>query len=129
MAPTLCSTYWRGVVDVYVADFKFGNDACASRMAGGADYCKIVTRNLSVTAQDGDLIVRHLLLPGHYDCCFLPIVDWMREHLPRAKFSIRDGYLPRWAAHHDPELKHYLSPGAGNAARQFAIDQGLRVIR
>ena len=119
----------RGVVDVYVADFKFGNDQCASRIAAVDDYCQIITQNLTIAAADGDLIVRHLLLPGHSDCCFRPIVDWMGEHLPRAKFSIRDGYLPRWTAHHDGELRHYLPPGTGKTARQFAMDQGLRVIR
>ena len=52
-----------------------------------------VTRNLLTAAGQGDLIVRHLLLPGHSDCCFRPIVAWVKANLPVAKFSVRDGYL------------------------------------
>src|SRR5690606_39255165 len=69
------------VVDMYVADFKFGNDQCAGRIAGIDDYLAIVTRNLAIAAEQGDLIVRHLLLPGHFDCCYRPIVAWMRANL------------------------------------------------
>ena len=43
-----------GVVDVYVADLKFGNDACAERIAGVEGYLPIVTRNL----------LRRLRVPG-----------------------------------------------------------------
>ena len=53
-----------GVVDLYLADFKFGNDACAGRIAKVERYTEIVTRNLRQVARQGDLIVRHLLLPG-----------------------------------------------------------------
>ena len=63
-----------GIVDVYVADFKFGNDACAYRLAKVDRYVSILTRNL-VAANQGDLIVRHLLLPGHFECCYRPIVE------------------------------------------------------
>jgi putative pyruvate formate lyase activating enzyme len=57
-----------GVVDVYVADFKFGNDRCAREIAGVDGYVPIVTRNLMLAARQGRLIVRHLLLPGHFEC-------------------------------------------------------------
>ncbi len=83
-----------GIIDVYVADFKFGNDACADRLAKVDRFVTIVTRNLDIAAGQADLIVRHLLLPGHFDCCYRPIVDWIARDLPGAKFSIRDGYLP-----------------------------------
>ena len=52
-----------GVVDVYVADFKFGNDECADRIARVENYCSVVTRNLKIAAEQSDLILRHLLLP------------------------------------------------------------------
>jgi putative pyruvate formate lyase activating enzyme len=118
-----------GVVDVYVADFKFGNNRCAERIAGVNNYAEIITRNLLIAASQADLIVRHLLLPGHEECCFRPIVRWMQDNLPEAKFSIRDGYLPRWTARRDEQLGQYLPAGSGEVARQFARDAGLRVIQ
>ena len=68
------------------------------------NYLAIVTRNLSTAAAQGDLIVRHLLLPGHFDCCFRPIVAWLKANMPDAKFSVRDGYLPSWQADRHAEL-------------------------
>ncbi len=87
-----------GVVDVYVADLKFGNDTCARQIAGVDGYMSIVTRNLLLAAQGTRLIVRHLLLPGHLECCYRPIVDWMCRHLPAVPLRIMAGYLPRWRA-------------------------------
>ena len=83
-------------VTTFVADFKFGNDACGQRVAGVRRYVDVVTRNLLATADR--LIVRHLLLPGHFDCCYLPIVDWLAQNLPSVRFSLRDGFLPPWQA-------------------------------
>jgi putative pyruvate formate lyase activating enzyme len=117
-----------GVVDVYLADFKFGDDACARRIAGVGDYLAVVTRNLLTAAAQGDLIVRHLLLPGHFDCCFRPIVARLKAHLPGVKFSIRDGYLPSWQAHRHAELARPLDPGDADRALDLAAGAGLRTI-
>ena len=117
-----------GLVAVYVADFKFGNDDFARRICGISNYVETIGRNLQIAAGHGNLIVRHLLLPGHFDCCYRPVVEWMRHHLPEAKFSIRDGYLPKWRAGRDPELGRTLDARVGPRAREFAISQGLRVV-
>jgi putative pyruvate formate lyase activating enzyme len=117
-----------GLVQVYVADFKFGNNDCARRISGVENYVEVVGRNLRIAAGQGDLIVRHLLLPGHFDCCYRTIVEWMRRHLPGAKFSVRDGYLPRWQARHDPALAGTLDARAGDAARALAKARELNVI-
>jgi putative pyruvate formate lyase activating enzyme len=117
-----------GAVDVFVADFKFGNDECARRLAGVDNYLSIIGRNLCLAAGRADLIVRHLLLPGHLECCFRPIIAWMKEHLPNAKFSVRDGYLPKWQASQHEDLRRSLPAGVGDAARRLATASGLNLI-
>jgi putative pyruvate formate lyase activating enzyme len=117
-----------GVVDVYVADFKFGNDRCASELAGVQNYLSIVTRNLGIAADQADLIVRHLVMPGHLDCCFEPVVKWIREHMPDVKFSVRDGYLPAWRARHFPHLGRVLKRDEIERARHLAHAAGLNCI-
>jgi putative pyruvate formate lyase activating enzyme len=117
-----------GVIDVYLADFKFGDDACARRIAGVDDYSRIVARNLLTAAAQGDLIVRHLLLPGHFDCCFRPIVARLKACMPGVKFSVRDGYLPSWQAHRHAELARPLGPGDADRALDLAARAGLRII-
>lgn len=117
-----------GVVDVYVADFKFGNDACAQRIAGVDRYLATVKRNLAVAASQAHLIVRHLLLPGHFDCCYRPIVGWLARNMPAVKFSLRDGYQPRWRARHYQELAVPLDPRDAARAAALATAHNLNVI-
>jgi putative pyruvate formate lyase activating enzyme len=117
-----------GLVDVYVADFKFGNNDCARQIAGVENYVETVGRNLQIAAGHADLIVRHLLLPGHFDCCYRIVVEWMGRYLPQAKFSIRDGYLPKWRAARDLQLGRTLDARAGARARDLAQSQGLHVV-
>ena len=117
-----------GVVAVYVADFKFGNDDCADRIARVKNYTAIVTRNLKIAAEQSDLIVRHLLLPGHMDCCFRRIIEWLKAEMPNVKFSLRDGYQPRWQARRHSELKAPLSRSEAVYARNLAGEAELNVI-
>jgi putative pyruvate formate lyase activating enzyme len=117
-----------GIVDVYVADFKFGNDRCAKRIAGVTAYLETVTQNLLSTAPRARLIVRHLLLPGHFDCCYRPVVEWMRTWLPAVPLSIRDGYLPRWRADRFGELGGFLDRETGKRAHALARERGITVI-
>jgi putative pyruvate formate lyase activating enzyme len=88
-----------------------------------------VTRNLSIAAAQGDLIVRHLLLPGHMDCCYRPIVDYMSRELPNTKFSIRDGYLPRWQARHYGSLANALDAQSAADCLELASSLGLNIVR
>ena len=118
----------RDVVDVYVADFKFGNDHCARELAGVGDYTAIVTRNLTIAARQGDLIVRHLVMPGHLECCLVPVVDWMCRNLRGTKFSVRDGYMPAWRARHFPNLDRMLDRDEIDRARRIAESAGLYCI-
>lgn len=118
----------RGIVAVHVADFKFGDDRCAERIAGISGYRATVERNLRAAHGTADLIVRHLLLPGHFDCCFVPVAQWMADHLPAVPFSIRDGYLPHWQARHHPDLASPLPPDAGLLARRTAAMLGLNLV-
>ena len=113
-------------VTTFVADFKFGNDACGQRVAGVPRYVEVVTRNLLATADR--LIVRHLLLPGHFDCCYRPIVGWLAEYLPRVRFSLRDGFLPNWQARRHAELGRTLSPAEASGLDKLAIEAGLNLI-
>jgi putative pyruvate formate lyase activating enzyme len=118
-----------GLVDVYVADFKFGNDACARRIAGVEGYLATVTRNLALAAGRARLIVRHLLLPGHQECCYRRIVDWLGRNLPETPLSLVEGYLPRWNASRFEELSAPLPAGEALRARALATEAGLNVIR
>jgi putative pyruvate formate lyase activating enzyme len=87
-----------GVVTTYLADYKFGNDACAQTLAGAPHYVDTARRNLRWIAKRTPVIVRHLLMPGHLECCFRPLVDWLATELPGCRFRLYAGFVPCWQA-------------------------------
>ena len=84
-----------GVVDVYLPDLKFGGDDCARRLAGAEDYGATLERNLRlVAAQQVPVLVRHLVLPGHLDCCTAPVLRKLRAEFPQFSVNLMTVYLP-----------------------------------
>ena len=144
-----------GMFDVWLADFKFGNDACARRLAKIPDYVRVVRENLLWFAgqssterrapsrrddgcgadraetvpgvpRRGELIVRHLLMPGHVECCWRPVAEWLAENLPGVKVNLRSGFWPAWhAARHDELRRTLVQPESDRAvalAREFNLN-------
>ena len=117
-----------GMFDVWLADFKFGNDACALRLAKTLDYVRIVRENLLWAHSHSELIVRHLLMPGHVECCWRPVAEWLAENLPGVKVNLRTGFWPAWQAHRHAEFKKMFSKGETEAASEIAGENNLELI-
>ncbi len=117
-----------GIFDVWLADFKFGNDACASRLSHIADYVPVVRENLLWAARRSQLIVRHLLMPGHLECCWRPVAQWLAEKLPAVKVNLRFGFWPAWQAARHGEFQRPVSPLERKGALDFAQRLGLNLI-
>ncbi|MEC9073106.1 MAG: radical SAM protein [Myxococcota bacterium] len=83
-----------GVVDVWLVDHKFGDDRCAAELSGVSGYKERLERLLPMVAASGELIVRHLLMPGHLDCCTRPVLDWLSRHQPDASVNLMTAYRP-----------------------------------
>lgn len=109
-----------GIFDVWLADYKFGNDTCAQRLAKVSDYPQVVRENLLLANTHSELIVRHLLMPGHLDCCWQPIANWLAENLPGVKVNLRSGFWPAWKASRHPELRGTVSDDETRRAWQIA---------
>ena len=84
------------LIDIWLPDFKYGNDRCATRLSAVPRYWEVVTRNLRVAAEHGDMIIRHLVLPGHLECCTRPVLEWIARNLPRDRIlvNVMDQYRP-----------------------------------
>ena len=86
-----------GVVDAYVVDFKFGNDACAEKLSGAKNYTIRAIENIQeMVRQNVLVIVRILVLPGHVECCHLPSLAMLSRYASHSNLflSIRDQYRP-----------------------------------
>jgi len=117
-----------GMFNVWLADFKFGNDACAQRLAKTPDYLHIVRENLLWADEHSELIVRHLLMPGHLDCCWRPVAEWLAAHLPGVKVNLRSSFWPAWQAARHAELRRTVSGLEGARAVALAREFGLNLI-
>ncbi|HLZ53943.1 MAG TPA: radical SAM protein [Verrucomicrobiae bacterium] len=114
--------------DVWLADFKFGNDLCAQRLAGVADYGRVVRENLLWAKEHSELIVRHLLMPGHVECCWRPVAEWLAENLPAVKVNLRSGFWPAWHSARHTELRGTIAADETARAFEFARQAGLKLI-
>lgn len=123
-----------GLIDVWCVDFKFGNDGCASRLSGLADYCRPLQEGLLQLARRNSckesgnaprLIIRHLLMPGHMDCCWTGVAHWVAANLPEATLSLRTGFWPGWKSGRHTELRRTTNPEEEAQARRIASDLGI----
>jgi putative pyruvate formate lyase activating enzyme len=117
-----------GLFEVWVVDYKFGNAACAERVVGDAGYGQTVQDNLRWAAQRSDLIVRHLAMPGHIDCCWRPVAAWLAANLPGVKVNLRTGFWPARRAGLPPEFSRTVSAMETARARQIAGEFRLRLV-
>lgn len=117
-----------GLPDVWLADYKFGNDDCAQRLAGVSNYTAVVRENLGWAARDSELIVRHLLMPGHVECCWRPVATWLASAMPSVKVSLREGFWPGWQAWRQAELTRPVTLEEARRGRSIAAKFDLNLI-
>lgn len=119
-------TLLRGFVDIVLADLKCGDSHCAEALLHASDYGDVARRNVRLASEHAEVIIRHLLLPGHTECCLKPTLDWIAAEMPGAKVSLRTNYVPPVTAEAAP--LGYLDRTEIEAAIDYAGDLGLRLI-
>lgn len=96
-----------GLVDIYLPDFKYADNALAARYSGAADYFEVAAAAiLEMYRQVGGfiiedeqlrrgLLIRHLVLPGAVDNS-LRVIEWVAEHFLKKDvlFSLMSQYVP-----------------------------------
>ena len=80
----------RGLVDIYLPDMKYADDALALSLSGAKDYFAVASKAIKAMLDqvgpiqmDGEkvkrgVIIRHLILPGQVDNS-LKVLDWIGE--------------------------------------------------
>ncbi len=116
-----------GLADVYLADIKVGNNRCAEKILGAADYPEVVKKNILRASGRGRLLLRHVILPGHTECCLKPILHWIADEIPEAELSLRTNYVPPAGAKAAPT--GYLSDKEFENAQQIATKLRLNLVK
>ena len=116
---------------IYLPDLKFGPgtgpDSCGERIGGMPDYWAVVTGCIDRVMDAGHtVLVRHLLMPGHFDCCTAPVLTWLAER-PALAVSLLTQYLP--PAHVRGSLADSLAEEEVAQAQWLARRLGLKLVR
>ena len=117
-----------GIIDVYLADFKFGNNECARRYTIVRNYFDIITRNLKIASKQAEIVIRHLILPNHLECCTFKVLKWISENLKeKALVNLMDQYFPYWKAQEFPEINRRITVKEFSLALRKALELGIAV--
>ena len=115
----------RTIVDVWLPDFKFGNNKCARRLSRTPRYFETITRNLKkIDEWDEDYVIRHLIMPNHLECCSFPVIDWIQKNIPRALVNLMAQYHPEYYS--DPSSPLF-SDRYEDISRRVSRDEVLQV--
>ncbi|RLF45777.1 MAG: radical SAM protein [Thermoplasmata archaeon] len=118
-----------GIIDLYLTDFKYGNDSCAYRLSGVKNYMEVVERNHSIAYKQADMIIRHLVMPNHVECCSLPVLEWISKNAPQAWVNIMDQYRPEYRAYEHAEINRVLGGNEYRKAFEYGKEMELKILR
>ncbi|MCS7097330.1 MAG: radical SAM protein [Candidatus Methanomethylicia archaeon] len=92
------------IIDIGLPDFKYGNNECAKRLSNVDRYFEIVSWNHKIMHDYPiDMIIRHLVMPNHIECCTKPTLKWISENIPRSLVNIMEQYRPEYLVREYPE--------------------------
>ncbi|MFO8078396.1 MAG: 4Fe-4S cluster-binding domain-containing protein [Thermoplasmatota archaeon] len=117
-----------GIIDIYLTDFKFGNNHCAQQLAKISHYFNIVKRNHLLAANKSEILIRHLLLPNHIDCCTKPILSFVNKYLPQIPINLMNQYQPVYQAEQRSNINRCITNKEENKAVQYAKQLNLRIL-
>ncbi len=101
----------RDIIDIWLPDFKYGNNECALRLSKVTNYFSTVSRNHLLAYKSGEILIRHLVLPNHMDCCTRPILGWISENCPKALVNVMGQYHPDHKVLEEPSKYPQISRG------------------
>ena len=117
-----------GVIDIYLTDFKYGNDSCAKRLSDVDNYLAVVKRNHVLAYQHGEVLVRHLVLPNHFDCCSKPILRYIAKNLPNVLVNIMAQYKPQYKVFEYKDVSRPVLPEEVSQVKDYAETLGIHQI-
>lgn len=118
-----------GLADILVFDFKYFNNSCAFRFSQAPLYketAKNALKTIVIKRSFPLVIVRHLLLPGHWNCCQKALIDWLKEYKMGIIFHPMTQYKPLWMiTDKDGRLSSPIEEEEFLRLRNYALEAGL----
>lgn len=118
-----------GVVDVFLPDFKYGNNECGQKLSGIDDYWDRARAGLDLMVRlPARIIIRLLVMPGHVTCCHLPIIKYLSDYREGLWISLLDQYVPDFKATSTPGMDRHSAKEEIEKVREVIRSYGLREI-
>jgi putative pyruvate formate lyase activating enzyme len=117
-----------GVFDIYLTDFKYGNNTCAKRLSKIDNYFEVISRNHKIAHENGEIILRHLVMPNHVECCSKPILEWISKNIPSIVVNIMAQYRPEYNAYEFEEISRTISNDELYNVKNYAKELGINQI-
>jgi putative pyruvate formate lyase activating enzyme len=117
-----------GVIDLYLTDFKYGNDECAKRLSKIKNYTQVVKRNHKTSYDTAEVLIRHLVMPEHVECCSKPIMEWISKNLPNALVNIMGQYHPEYQAYTYEDISRNVSSEEVSIVKKYAKNKNINVL-
>ncbi|PWI49712.1 pyruvate formate lyase-activating protein [Candidatus Heimdallarchaeota archaeon B3_Heim] len=117
------------IMDFWLPDLKFRDNAFAKRMSGVNNYWETVIRNIkfAYTEGSGEIIIRHLCMPNRIEKDTYPILDWVKDEVPLAFVNIMDQYRPEYRVHRNEykDINRRVTTTEMQLARHHADKNGI----
>jgi len=114
-----------GIIDIYLGDFRYGNDECAKELSDVENYFGVVSRNFKIAYENAEVMLRHLVLPSHLSCCTETIMEWVSKNIPDVYFNLMFQYRPEYRAGLHPRIDRRLTSDERIMALELAKKYGI----
>lgn len=110
-----------GVIDMYLSDFKYGNDDCGRHLSKVENYFGVCARNHRAAIEQAELTIRHLVLPDHVECCTKPVLGWIAKNVrTKVIVNIMDQYKPAYKANEYMDIRRAVTKTEVEEAINYA---------
>jgi putative pyruvate formate lyase activating enzyme len=115
------------LMDFWLPDFKYGNNECGKKYSGIDRYFDVIARNHKRVHDEGsgEIIIRHLIMPNHVECCSKPILDYIAKELPKVVVNLMGQYRSEWKAKNFPEINRRPTMAEIHEVKNYADDLGI----
>jgi len=124
----------KGLIDIYLPDFKYADDEIGFRYSGIRKYSEIATKAILEmldqvgnfdTEQGRGVIVRHLVLPNNLENSFA-ILDSLSKIDKNIFMSLMSQYFPMHKAENFPEINRALTDEEFDKVYDKLVDLGFK---
>ncbi len=114
-------------MDFWLPDFKYGNNECAEKLSGIKNYYDIVSRNHKRIHDkgSGEIIIRHLIMPNHVECCSKQILEYIAKEIPKSVVNLMGQYRPEFHSSKYPEINRRPSSEEIQEVKNYADKLGI----